>query len=176
MGDTIALYSEGKIQPIHPTTTFEAARIVEAFRYMQSGVHIGKVLIKMPNDSSQLPSKSVEESVKFSPDASYLLVGGLGGLGRTISTWMVENGARHLVLLSRSAGSAQGDEEVINDLGLMGCSVQCVQGDVADLNHVQRAVSTCQKPLKGVLHMALSLNVGRLTSCLPPPSLALFCN
>ncbi|PLN85920.1 putative polyketide synthase [Aspergillus taichungensis] len=158
MGDTIALYSQGKIQPIHPITTFEAIRIVEAFRYMQSGAHIGKVLIKMPDDSSQLPSKHVEESIRFSPDASYLLVGGLGGLGRTVSTWMVENGARYLVLLSRSAGSAQGDQEIINELELMGCSVQCVRGDVADIHNVQHAVSTCQKPLKGVLHMALSLN------------------
>lgn len=44
-------------------------------------------------------------TVSFSPDASYILVGGTGGLGRPMSTWMVEHGTADLTFLSRHAGT-----------------------------------------------------------------------
>ena len=42
--------------------------------------------------------------LNFDQSASCLIVGDLGGLGRAVSRWVVENGARELVYLSRSAG------------------------------------------------------------------------
>ena len=35
------------------------------------------------------------------PDASYLLVGGLGGLGLAFAAWLAQNGAKHLILSSK---------------------------------------------------------------------------
>ncbi|PYH97832.1 putative polyketide synthase [Aspergillus ellipticus CBS 707.79] len=129
-------YEEGKIQPIRPVTMFEACDGVEAFRYMQKGTHIGKI-----------------KSVSFSSNASYLLVGGLGGVGRAVSTWMVERGAPHLTYLSQSAGASDDDVRFINELEVMGCHVQCVKGSVTSIKDIKRAVSECKKPLKGVLQI-----------------------
>ncbi|KAJ5762471.1 polyketide synthase [Penicillium nucicola] len=158
MYQTLSWYKEGKIQPIRPTSVFEASRIIDAFRYMQTGTHKGKVLIKMPDDPAQLPGDASWEPTLFSHDAAFLLIGGLGGLGRAVSIWMVENGARCLVYLSRSAGSSNSDQKFIHELELMGCAVEVCQGDVANIDDVKRAVSLCPKPLKGVLHMAMALN------------------
>ncbi|PWY71104.1 putative polyketide synthase [Aspergillus sclerotioniger CBS 115572] len=153
----ISWYEEGKILPIRPVTVFEACDVADAFRYMQQGTHMGKIVIRMPHDSYQLPSPMIDRCASFPLQASYLLVGGLGGLGRAVSTWMVERGARHLVYLSRDAGARQEDREFIFELEMAGCHVQCVKGNVANLEDVQRAVSKCKEPLKGVLQMSLCL-------------------
>ncbi|PYI03858.1 putative polyketide synthase [Aspergillus sclerotiicarbonarius CBS 121057] len=153
-------YEEGKIGPIRPVTVFEACDVADAFRYMQQGTHMGKILVRMPHDSFQLPSSMIEKSASFSPNASYLLVGGLGGLGRAVSTWMVEKGARHLVILSPNAGVREEDKEFISELEIAGCHVQCVKGSVANFEDVQRAISWCKEPLRGILQMSLCLKDG----------------
>lgn len=97
--------------------------------------------------------------VVFPSSASYLLVGGLGGLGRAVSRWMVEQGARYLVYLSRTAGSTKENGGFIKELNAMGCHVECIQGSVAKIEDVQAVISRCKSPLKGVFQMSISLNV-----------------
>ncbi|RAL03554.1 KR-domain-containing protein [Aspergillus ibericus CBS 121593] len=160
----VSWYEEGKILPIRPVRVFEARDVADAFRYMQQGTHMGKILVRMPQDSGQLPSSSIEKSASFHPEASYLLVGGLGGLGRAVSTWMVEKGARHLVYLSRNAGVQDDDKEFIHELEIADCHVQCVRGSVINLEDVQCAVARSKKPLKGVLQMSLCLRDGPFTN------------
>ncbi|KAF6795324.1 polyketide synthase [Colletotrichum musicola] len=152
------LLEEGSIKPISPVTTFAAADIVEAFKYLQSGSHIGKVVVTMPEQASELPLAPIAPKPQFRDDAAYLLVGGLGGLGRAISTWMVENGARHLVYLSRSAGQSAKDKAFIHELESQDCAVQCFTGRVEDPEAVTRAVQNASKPVAGVLHMSLVLS------------------
>ncbi|KAB8271955.1 putative polyketide synthase [Aspergillus minisclerotigenes] len=154
----ILWHKEGKIKPIRPTTVFAACEVIEAFRFMQQGTHMGKILIRMPDDSSQLSERPSEMEVVFPSSASYLLVGGLGGLGRAVSRWMVEQGARYLVYLSRTAGSTKENGEFIKELNAMGCDVECIQGSVAKIEDVQAAISRCKCPLKGVFQMSISLN------------------
>ncbi|KAE8333423.1 putative polyketide synthase [Aspergillus sergii] len=154
----ILWYKEDKIKPIRPTTVFAACEVIEAFRFMQQGTHMGKILIRMPDDSSQLSQRPSEMEVVFSSSASYLLVGGLGGLGRAVSRWMVEQGARYLVYLSRTAGTTKENGDFIKELNAMGCQVECIQGSVTRIEDVQAAISRCKSPLKGVFQMSLSLN------------------
>lgn len=130
---------------------------------MQAGTHMGKILIKMPEDTSSLPCTVSNPVVSFRPDASYLLVGGLGGLGKAIALWMVERGARHLVFFSRSASDSHSQEHraFLEELEGQGCTSSLVNGDVAKLEDVQRAVSESQshsRPLAGVLHLSMVLH------------------
>ncbi|KAL0936929.1 polyketide synthase [Colletotrichum truncatum] len=152
-----SLLDSGRIKPINPVTAFKATDIIESFKYLQAGSHIGKVAVSMPDKFSELPVAPVTSKAQFKPDASYLLVGGLGGLGRTISTWMVDNGARHIIYLSRSAGQSNRDKTFIHELESQGCAVQCVAGRVEDPEAVTRAVNNAAKPISGVLHMSLVL-------------------
>lgn len=130
-------------------------------QYLQSGKHLGKIIIRMSPlpDPSGLPCQAVAPSPMFSSGAAYLLVGGLGGIGQLVSTWMVEHGARELVYLSPSAGKLDQHQAFIRELEAQGCQVTCVTGTVTNLEDTRRAVSQCKKCLVGILHMPLSLKV-----------------
>ncbi|CAG8097448.1 unnamed protein product [Penicillium olsonii] len=150
-------YRRGSIHPIHPVKVFEAVDIVSAFRYMQAGTHLGKIIIRLPINLDVLPLPVIKKFPSFRADASYLLVGGLGGIGRSVSSWLVERGAREVVFLSRSAGSSNNDQAFIKELETQGCHVICVKGDVTSKEDVEEAVGRRTRPLAGVLQMAVDL-------------------
>ena len=148
-----------KIKPIRPVQVFEAAQIEDALRYMQTGTHMGKIVIQMPSDTKSLSSPKVRKTASFPSDTSYLLVGGLGGIGCALSTWLVEHGVRELVHLSRSAGQSESDQMFVRELKAQGCRVSCVAGSVSNLADVKRAVNQCTNRLAGVVQMAIQLKV-----------------
>lgn len=138
---------------------FEATKIVEAFKYMQKGQHIGKIVVTMPKSPQDLSVTAVKQDFHLRSEGSYLLVGGLGGLGKAIATWMVERGARHLIFLSRSAGKGDGDQEFIRELEAQGCLVRAVCGSVDCLEDVENTVMNTSVPIAGVIHMSMVLRV-----------------
>ena len=91
---TVELYRRGDIKSISPVTQFEANKVEDAMRFMQKGSHIGKVVVTFSDDPEELPVQPAEQNFNFREDASYLLIGGLGGLGQAIAIWMAEAGAR----------------------------------------------------------------------------------
>lgn len=88
-------------------------------------------------------------------DATYLITGGLGGLGLLVARWLVEQGARHLVLSGRRG---LGDKAAaLAPLTAAGCAVQVIQADVAQATDVARLLTTIAEtmpPLRGVIHAA----------------------
>jgi KR domain len=155
----LEMYLHCHIRPIQPVAIFEASEIELSFRYLQKGVHIGKAVVKMPEDTSNIPSAPHARALTLNPEASYLLTGGLGGLGRAIAIWMVEHGARYLTFLSRSAGLREADEEFFTELESLGCSVCAVAGKVQDIDDLNMAISKSATPIKGVIHLAMVLRV-----------------
>ncbi|MFZ6183823.1 type I polyketide synthase [Nannocystis pusilla] len=95
-------------------------------------------------------------------DATYLITGGLGGLGLLAAGWLVDRGARHLALLGRSApGLAQA--EALAALARRGARVELVHVDVADLDALAAALHRLEfamPPLRGILHAAGALDDG----------------
>ena len=135
---------------------------------MQKGQHIGRIGISIPHPSGEADlafetTKRVR-TITFNGSASYLMVGGLGGLGRAISTWMVDHGARELLYLSRSAGVGSKDDAFVSELQSMGCDVKLVCGDVSKLDDVTRAVAAATRPLKGVIQMSMVLRDQNFTN------------
>lgn len=164
MTRTMDYYRAGFIQPIKPTTTFDAVSIVDAIRYMQRGQHIGKIVIKMPENSTELSAEPLRQELVLRQDRAYLFVGGLGGLGRSIATWLVEHGARHLVFLSRSAGNIPDDDPFVQELAVLGCTTTRISGDVSKLDDVLRAIRASGKPVGGVLQSSMVLRVSHTRS------------
>lgn len=87
------MYSSSAFKPITPMTSFDAVKIEDSMRFMQKGSHIGKVVINMPEDLATLNPRAPKQKALFPGDASYILAGGLGGLGQAIAVWMAESGA-----------------------------------------------------------------------------------
>ncbi|UZP34413.1 hypothetical protein NXS19_002229 [Fusarium pseudograminearum] len=125
---------------------------------MQQGVHLGKIVVSMDTTvGTKLEVESRKQLVTMDPSASYLLVGGLGGLGRSISRWMIQRGARHLIYLSRTAGTNEKHLDVQQELESLGCKVDFVQGSINKLDDVNDAVARADGRLKGVLQMSMVL-------------------
>lgn len=157
MDRTAEFLNRGLITPMTPMEVFPADKAEEAFRYMQSGSRMGKVVVAMPEDPSKLPATRTAPKVNFDSEATYVLVGGLGAMGKAMSTWMVEHGARHLIYISRSAGQSDKDVAFLAELACQGCSAQAVAGSVADPAVVRKAVSMAPRPIKGVFQLSMAL-------------------
>ncbi|KAL3454153.1 polyketide synthase [Aspergillus insuetus] len=146
---------DGFLKAIRPVHVYEAGQAVEALRYLQTGTHMGKLVLRMPSDGpASLGCTPVRAVPSFRQDRSYLLVGGLGGIGRLVSSWLAKHGARSIVYLSRTAGELGEHVAFIPELEAQDCEVTCVKGSVTDLADVERSVSSCPRPLAGVIHMA----------------------
>ncbi|KAI1860324.1 uncharacterized protein JN550_011590 [Neoarthrinium moseri] len=153
----LELYVKGHIKPVHPITVFDTTEIEEAFRYMQQGTHVGKNVIRFPELEENLPWTQAIPKPTFRGDRTYLLVGGMGGLGRAIAVWMATYGAKYITFISRSAGKGEDNHSFIKELELMGCAVQTFCGDVSDRDLVNHIVATAIAPIAGVMHMAMAL-------------------
>jgi fatty acid synthase len=91
----------GVVQPLD-FKTFQPSEVEDAFRFMAAGKHIGKVLIKMrenETDVATLPMK-VNKNVHCFEHESYVIVGGLGGFGLELADFLILRGCKNLVMSS----------------------------------------------------------------------------
>ncbi|KAI2780394.1 hypothetical protein F4815DRAFT_493302 [Daldinia loculata] len=155
----VDFYKQGHLRPINPIASFDAKQIARAFRHLEDGDHMGKIVVTFPPPNLSTPIESLPQrrSIEFDPTATYLLVGGVGGLGRSIAIWMVERGARSLIFLSRSAGRSDVSKVLFHEIESMGCSVTAVAGRVDQIGDVQEAIRQAKSPIKGMIQLAMVL-------------------
>ncbi|WP_395823741.1 amino acid adenylation domain-containing protein [Archangium minus] len=97
-------------------------------------------------------------------DATYLVTGGLGALGSCVVRWLVERGARNLVLVGRS-GAGETASRALESLRARGARVEVVRADVSRADDVSRMLEHVRQewpPLRGVFHAAGVLDDGVL--------------
>jgi acyl transferase domain-containing protein len=151
--EVLALVAQGTLTPL-PHRTFPVAEAAEAFRTMSQGRHLGKLVIEMEDDS--VPISAPSQAGHFHAEASYLVTGGLGGLGLSLARWMVERGARRLVLAGRGGVGASA-EEAVAALRRAGADVVVARADVssrADVARLLEGIAASGHPLRGVFHLA----------------------
>ncbi|CAI6093931.1 unnamed protein product [Clonostachys chloroleuca] len=142
---------------------FGIDRPMEALRHMGQAPYLGHAtIIGDYNPSQRVPVLSEDISSRFrnaiDQDGTYLLVGGLGGLGRSISELLVANSARSLVFLSRSGASTDEAKRFINQLGQKGVRTSVFQVDICNRSAVahtlQEITAGGAPPLRGVFQCA----------------------
>lgn len=94
-------------------------------------------------------------------DASYLVVGGLSGLGQRLALWMLENGAKNLILTSRRGLSKSGAHAGIELLKSKGANIAVYACDISDSSQLSSVLSESHKmpPIRGVVQGAMVLQV-----------------
>lgn len=98
------------------------------------------------------------------PDATYLITGGLGALGLAMARWFADQGARHLVLVSRGTPSPS-VLHTLRAIEAQGTQVVTQACDVAEAQQVQDLMQTIDAtlpPVRGVVHAAGVLDDGVL--------------
>ncbi|WDD90201.1 SDR family NAD(P)-dependent oxidoreductase (plasmid) [Burkholderia sp. FERM BP-3421] len=139
-----AMFAGGELQALPRTVhTLRAART--AFRTMAQGRHVGKIVLRVADDESDV----------LSAGATYLVTGASGALGRQAAQWLVERGARYVVLAARTRNAAL--DALLDALSARGARCRWVQTDVGVEAEVERLFSVLENdwpPLRGVLHIA----------------------
>jgi acyl transferase domain-containing protein/acyl carrier protein len=160
--ELVGFFEDGSLQTL-PFKLFPISEAESAFRYMAQANHIGKIVFSMHEEIVSV-APSAEGSALFRPDSTYLITGGLGGLGLAIARWMVEKGARHLALMGRSSASATA-QEALDQMEKDGAQVLVITGDVSQEEQVANALAEIRQslpPLRGVCHAAGVLDDGIL--------------
>ncbi|KAL9115228.1 MAG: hypothetical protein Q9227_001022 [Pyrenula ochraceoflavens] len=154
------LVGEQKLSPVHPLTCYSIGDISEAFRYLQTDSHVGKAVLSVESDVI-VPMLQQPPKLKFASDASYLLVGGVGGIGCSIARWMADEGAKNVIILSRSAGQSKQATALVGELGQVGCRVKAVSCNVSSERSLADSLRQCQEdnlpPVRGVIQGAMVL-------------------
>ena len=157
MTEMSELIEQSVIGPIKHLTSFDISQVESAMSFFSKGMHTGKLVITFENPSATLKVLRPVVRASFDPNAAYLLVGCLGGLGRSLATWMVERGARHLFFLSRSSSHKPEAASIVRDLAKADAKPQVIRCDVTDEKALVLAIEqiTSQLPVKGVIHAAM---------------------
>ncbi|CAH0051130.1 unnamed protein product [Clonostachys solani] len=148
LNDVFRLVSEGAIKPVAPLTEFGVGKVESAFRSLQSGKFGGKVVINMDDEEEVTVKCQPEKTWAFKPDHSYLLVGGFGGISRSVARWMVKRGARNLILLSRTGTNEDPNRlALLEELRGSGCMVEVLVCDVSDHRNLEIGLQSCQQKI-----------------------------
>jgi acyl transferase domain-containing protein/acyl carrier protein len=154
----VGMFESGQVTPL-PATVFPLSDAVGAFRHMAQAKHIGKIVLDT-RDVVPPPAERRAPSL-FRHDASYLITGGAGGFGLAVAEWLVDRGAKSLVLAGRSGLGSPHAELGVTRLRRRGARVEVVACDVAreaDVSELFGTIDAMMPPLRGVFHAAMVLD------------------
>ncbi|VUC30980.1 unnamed protein product [Clonostachys rosea] len=156
-----AFIEQGEIQPPGPIQVFSYGQAQKAFRTLQLGKFFGKIILK-PDEEELVPlvPSSFTNKPLFKPCKIYLLVGGLGGIGRSLSEWMFRRGARKLAFLSRSGDRSNEAKATVRWLHDRGVETSIFKIDTTCQEDVTACVASLKHTLGGIFQAAMVLRDG----------------
>ncbi len=166
LAEITARVEDGALRPL-PFRSFPACRIDAAFRHMAQGKHIGKIVVAFSEPFVARRGRPLVPDFVVKPEASYLITGGLGGFGRVLAAWLVDCGARHLILTGRSGASTPEAEKFVQELHGRGAEVQVVRADIGSPDDVTALLSQIRasgRSLAGVFHLAMVIDDAPMAS------------
>ncbi|KAL6364437.1 hypothetical protein LRP88_01838 [Fusarium phalaenopsidis] len=154
------LLAEDVVKPVGPIITVGISEVETALRKLQSGKTSGKVIVS-PRPGERVKATHPQRSSDLlQAEATYFIIGGTGGIGRSMARRMIQLGARHIVLLSRTS-------RVTGELGQLseyartqGANIYLRACDVSDEKSVGALVEESARtlpPVRGVIHAAMVL-------------------
>ncbi|CAF4046613.1 unnamed protein product, partial [Rotaria sordida] len=181
--DVFDYFRRGLFKPFEPMTIFEPSKVIDAFTQCSLGVSMGKVVVRMTSSEQPLSLKESDMNTEISENSSeksmfpfavcesgtILVSGGLGGLGLTMSRWMVEKrGVKHIVLMSRRTveefEKTENNPQLEDWLQLKEIAVKynacvdVVRVDVTqcdDVYELTKRLNQTSHPVRGIIHSAV---------------------
>ena len=151
--DLLKQFDSGRLKPL-PHSRWPLSETGAALQFMQTARHLGKVVITAsPLVRGQLRA-----------DRTYLITGGLGGIGFAVANWLADRGAKAIVLNGRRPPDRQA-QEAVDALRARDLTVHVAIADVTDWVAVDRMLADLQQelpPLAGVIHSVGVLSDGEL--------------
>ncbi|OHX00782.1 polyketide synthase [Colletotrichum incanum] len=141
---------------------YHPGKLEEAMRYLQSGKNVGKVIVSYAGQGDEIKYRLTKRpAYYFSECATYVVGGGLGGLGREIIRWMHSRGARNFLILGKSGITKKsGAAKFIQELEDGGAKVWAPACDLSDRNLLQsilKEITAKLPPINGCIQAAMVL-------------------
>jgi NADPH:quinone reductase-like Zn-dependent oxidoreductase len=164
----MALFADGKLHSPRPLHVFPVSDVDGAFRYIQKGESTGRTVIKV--DPTTIVQKHLvrRKTWSLSATSTYLVAGGLGGIGRAVLRWLATRGAKHLVVPSRSGAASQAASETVRELEEQGITVFTPVCDVSSTESLAQMLRMCNEtmpPIQGCIVATMALNVSHPQYC-----------
>ncbi|XP_050463287.1 fatty acid synthase-like isoform X2 [Cataglyphis hispanica] len=169
--ETIRLVSEGiengVVRPL-PTKVFQKEYLEQGFKFMTTGKHIGKILLKIRDEEQQknvLPVLKMVAAIPrtyMNPEKSYILIGGLGGFGLELTNWMIDRGARFIILVSRSGIRTGYQAFRVRYWRERGIKIIISTADITTLSGAEHLIDESNRlaPVGGIFNLAAVLHDG----------------
>lgn len=145
-------------------TEYEAEDSTAIFTHLQTASEKETIVVNLTESSTVNVRKTKSygtESTgidRLDPEATYVIAGGLGGLGRSIARWLASHGARFLILLSRSGPQAEDAKVLVANLEQQGVHVEAPKCDITNITTLETVLASCSKrmpPIKGCIQSTM---------------------
>ncbi|KAH8655375.1 type I polyketide synthase [Xylariales sp. PMI_506] len=158
---SLKLISDGAVKTVYPLHVYGISEMEKPLRQLQGGKHIGKfVVVPRPGEKVKVVNRPPPVSLD-NANSTYLIVGGVTGIGRAAAEWMVQKGAKNLLIVSRNAQSHPDAPSLVQTCKADGCKVEIRNCDVADEASFLSLLQSCKgvlPPIRGVLTTAMVLD------------------
>ncbi|KAJ2994424.1 hypothetical protein NUW58_g1566 [Xylaria curta] len=131
---------------------FSASQLDDAFATLRAAQDQKRVVINFGGTDTIQVRVDNKPSIKLNPKATYLIAGGFGGAGRVMARWLIDRGARYLLLISRSGPCTAEAQELLAECEAKGVQVDAPLCDVSDLAALKKVLASCAEkmpPIKG---------------------------
>lgn len=152
----------GQVRPLaYKIFSKDEQEVSNAFHFMASGKHMGKVLIEIKDEQSDNPNTKIEvmPKTRFNPTKTYILTGGLGGFGLELSIWLASVGARKLIITSRFGIKTTYQAMQVRKVREQGVNVLIVNEKCDTLESTKKLLDLALEmgPIGGIFHLAMVL-------------------
>lgn len=168
LGELRNALESGQLRPLSHHN-WPASQVAQAFRVMSQGKHTGKLVVDVRDPELRVASQDVPR-VRFRPDGTYLVTGGLGGFGFETAKWIAARGGGHLVLISRRSTETPEVQNALDQVRQLGASARAHSVDVSDHSQVARLFEMLRHeapPVRGIFHAAMVIDDAPLMSLDP---------
>ena len=152
--------------PLPERTDYPLSEAATAIRVMSAAEHTGKLMLSVPHTGQSTVAVPPDRARPFRRDGSYIITGGLGGLGLFLAAVMAGAGCGRIVLTGRSKPSPKA-EQTIARVRAAGADIEVVCGNIAERATASKlvvAATATGLPLRGVLHAAAVVEDATLTN------------
>lgn len=144
MDEVLADIRSGQVEPL-PITRFAGADVESAFTAFADARHQGKIVVDVDDPNIFVHTRKPQ----LDPEGTYLVTGGTRGFGLAAARWLESQGARHIVLASKTGQPAEP----------VAPPYQVQQLDVSDAEAVRNRIAQIEaspNPLRGIIHAAVA--------------------
>ncbi|KAH8819280.1 putative polyketide synthase [Xylogone sp. PMI_703] len=139
---------------------FSISNLEDAFSYLYGKDAPGKVFVSIEQQDQIAITPKARKPLHLNSNATYLIAGGLGGLGRSLIRLLALKGARNIAIISRSGPASVAAKPLIEEMAPQGVSIRMYACDVSDMPGLAAVIHQCaaeMPPIRGVIQSAAVL-------------------